>query len=1526
MGYTLTQINTILSKADRAIHILGSVAYNKKFAELDETYWYDRDIIFLYKYAVEWGKVNDRVGTARMDFIVERLEAMMEIYDYGSLTPIYSQVAQVTGINTVNFLTEETDPTVPAWVKLITESDIDNWDESYTDRINSLTTIGSSGTATLINNILNIPNYGSALSAYVPYTGATGDVNLGVYTLNANSINIIGPGIGGNGGGYLGLKQSASVIYGGGGYTSLNGEDKIYLTMYFSQDLTGTNYKLAKFNVSALTNNTPRIYSLPNTSGTLALTSDITNLTFSSPLVNTAGVVSIPAATSSVNGYLSSADWTTFNNKQAAGNYVTLDTYQTITASKTFSVGLSLASAGGTNQLTSFVNTDSIHSGSAGSNILGFNNSNNIYFGKGSDNGGIISWNNSEVRYYTLPNANGTIALVGGSGVGTVTSIATTGPITGGTITSTGTIGITQATASTDGYLSSTDWNTFNSKQGALTLTTTGTSGAATLVGTTLNIPQYTEQFVGTVTSVAASITGNSIGITGSPITSSGTLAFAFAGNATQYVRGDGALATLPTNGGGGGASVSYYLNGSINQGTIGGVTYYEMNKTPIIGAGTDFSRNTNGYIASFLTDANDPALLNIPAGNFNFETYFEASSGGGSPTFYIELYKYDGTTFTLIASNSTSPKLINDGTNIEAYFSALAVPQTTLTLTDRLAIRIYVTTAGRTITLHTENGHLCQVITTFTTGLTALNGLTAQVQYLATGTSGTDFNISSATATHTFNLPTASATNRGALSSSDWSVFNAKQNALTLTTTGTSGAATLVGATLNIPQYTDQFVGTVTSVAALTLGTSGTDLSSTVANSTTTPVITLNVPTASATNRGALSSADWTTFNNKQNALTNPITGTGTSGQVAYWNGTSSITGESNLFWDATNDRLGINTNTPSTSLHIVRNDNNYNSQLLIDNPNSGTQAISYFTLRTNSVEGGGVAYYGSNYTNAQQRSSVILYSLPNTKLGIVANAQAIGSNQDIYFATKLANTNLQIFGTSGNVLIQNGGTFTDAGFRLDVNGTARVQGQTIIKNAADAENIKLENRSIDFSRNGGAYGGSSISSTGNAMSLFSRGAMSFLAGGSGLTIFQLNDESTGVNTGIARITPSIGLSSGTAPVTTLLLRPTNNFTGTYSGIVRGLLYDPINTSLTGVTHRAIETVTGDVLLCTTSGNVAIGTSTLATATELTLGGSQTASSAIARGGLINTTLVAAANNDVLVGLDINPTFTNGAFTGVSNIALRTVGSGRIDFNNLLKILPNGGAGGNAYIYTEGSSVLIIQGQLGTNIGWNNNANTTWSTTIGNGASRTAILGLFKSDNVEIGRVFNTGNVLLQNGGTFTDAGFRLDVNGTARIGSSTTNPAVNLLTLTSSASAVTLRAGGGTDLVLNGSLSTQNNCRTTDYFQGQRILLGNGNARLAGGTVNWLDVQNTSSVAAAGNLSANFGTFGVAYASINASAQLQVDSTVRGFLPPRQTQTQRNAIASPAEGLIVYQTDGVAGLYVYSGGSWKSLTMTTI
>jgi hypothetical protein len=280
----------------------------------------------------------------------------------------------------------------------------------------------------------------------------------------------------------------------------------------------------------------------------------------------------------------------------------------------------------------------------------------------------------------------------------------------------------------------------------------------------------------GTVTSVGLTMP-SAFNVASSPITTSGTIAVTGAGTVSQYVRGDGTLANFPTSTGGG-SSINYYFNGSVSQGTIGGVAFREMSKTAILNTGTDFTINADGYIQSFITNAGDPGLLNIPGGNWNFEIYFSASSGGGSPRFYLELYKWDGATLALIATNSATPENITGGTAIDLYTTALAVPSTILSATDRLAIRVYVIHSGRTITLHTENGHLCQIITTFTTGLTALNGLTEQVQNFATGTSGTDFGISSASATHTFNLPTASATNRGALSTSDWSTFNGKLGA----------------------------------------------------------------------------------------------------------------------------------------------------------------------------------------------------------------------------------------------------------------------------------------------------------------------------------------------------------------------------------------------------------------------------------------------------------------------------------------------------------------------------------------------------------------------------------------------------------------------------------------------------------------------------------------------------------------------------------------------------------------------------
>ncbi|MBF9222528.1 hypothetical protein I2H31_15600, partial [Hymenobacter sp. BT662] len=58
------------------------------------------------------------------------------------------------------------------------------------------------------------------------------------------------------------------------------------------------------------------------------------------------------------------------------------------------------------------------------------------------------------------------------------------------------------------------------------------------------------------------------------------------------------------------------------------------------------------------------------------------------------------------------------------------------------------------------------------------------------------------------------------------------------------------------------------------------------------------------------------------------------------------------------------------------------------------------------------------------------------------------------------------------------------------------------------------------------------------------------------------------------------------------------------------------------------------------------------------------------------------------------------------------------------------------------------------------------------------------------------------------------------------------------------------------------------------------------------------------------------------DASAVLDVVSTTQGFLPPRLTSAQRAAIASPAAGLMVYQTNGTRGIYYYDGTAWVNLT----
>jgi hypothetical protein len=139
-------------------------------------------------------------------------------------------------------------------------------------------------------------------------------------------------------------------------------------------------------------------------------------------------------------------------------------------------------------------------------------------------------------------------------------------------------------------------------------------------------------------------------------------------------------------------------------------------------------------------------------------------------------------------------------------------------------------------------------------TGITAINSLTGSVQTLGVGTSGTDFAISSSGTSHTFNLPTASASNRGALSSSDWTTFN---TAYTDRLKWDGGATGLVAATGR---------------TSLGLGTFA------VANY---PTWSSGTPFVKMTAAG--------TFALDTNTYLTSI-GTGTTNELTYWSGTNTL------------------------------------------------------------------------------------------------------------------------------------------------------------------------------------------------------------------------------------------------------------------------------------------------------------------------------------------------------------------------------------------------------------------------------------------------------------------------------------------------------------------------------------------------------------------------------------------------------------------------------------------------------------
>ena len=456
------------------------------------------------------------------------------------------------------------------------------WDEAYDNRITSLTTTGTSGAASLVSNVLNIPQYQAQGNYITSLTGEATASGPGAASVTLSNSAVTGKVL-------TGLSVSGTTVVATDSILTAFGKLQGQIN-----DLIGGLQYQGTWNANT---NNPTITSGVGTDGYFYIVSVAGNTTIDGVSGWQVGdwivfhgsawqKVDNTESVTSVNGFTGAVTLTTTNISEGTNLYY-LDSRARAAISLTTTGNSGAATY---SNLTGVLNIPQY-------SIAGL--------------GGV-----PDTRLLTI---NGTAYDLSANrtwSVGTVTSIATSGPITGGTITGSGTIGITQATTSTNGYLSSTDWNTFNNKQNAITLTTTGNNGSATLVGATLNIPSYTlgglggvpdsrtltingtsydlsvnrTWSVGTVTSIT--FTGP---LTGGTITGSGTVGITQAsGSASGYLSStdwttfnnkQNAL-TLTTSGTSGAAT----LVGA----TLNIPVYQSVLTNPVTGTGTA------GYLSKF--------------------------------------------------------------------------------------------------------------------------------------------------------------------------------------------------------------------------------------------------------------------------------------------------------------------------------------------------------------------------------------------------------------------------------------------------------------------------------------------------------------------------------------------------------------------------------------------------------------------------------------------------------------------------------------------------------------------------------------------------------------------------------------------------------------------------------------------------------------------------------------------------------------------------------------------------------------
>jgi hypothetical protein len=180
--------------------------------------------------------------------------------------------------------------------------------------------------------------------------------------------------------------------------------------------------------------------------------------------------------------------------------------------------------------------------------------------------------------------------------------------------------------------------------------------------------------------------------------------------------------------------------------------------------------------------------------------------------------------------------------------------------------------------------------------------------------------------------------------------------------------------------------VGTVTSVGALTLSTSGTDVSSTVANGTTTPVITLNIPTASATNRGVLSASDWTAFNNKQSISS------GTTNTVVKFT-SSTVIGNSNITDTGSLITLGSNSYVNGNLRAGIATDAGFRLDVAGSTRFQGTTASDTAPLGSEiATTGTGTNWTGTSFATGYTHTVGSTANLTDSSVAVIGTTYRVG------------------------------------------------------------------------------------------------------------------------------------------------------------------------------------------------------------------------------------------------------------------------------------------------------------------------------------------------------------------------------------------------------------------------------------------------------------------------------------------------------------------------------------------------------